>query len=333
MPTSNRRLDLTPAPSALQWIFWLIWSVSAIFGQTSSSSGAIEGWVFDPSQSLVPGALVTAHNQQTNALRAAEADSQGYFRITDLAVGVYTLDVSAAGFATFEHKDLTVNVGSTVRTDTRLQLASQANQITVSGQPPLLDSSNTSMTNTVGRERIEESPVRSRNALDFVLMEPSVVSTKTAGGARGSSGGLASSGFSFGGTRPTSNRIAIDGMENNDEFSGGSRTELSPEIVQEFQVVNNGISAESGGASGGAVNMVTRTGTDTMHGDAFVFLQNGALDARPPVEEVSTAPDLSRRVDRRRACPGTGRFTTSRSSRSTSGRRPRATSNRQPRQS
>jgi hypothetical protein len=149
------------------------------------------------------------------------------------------------------------------------------------------------MTNTIGSERIEESPVRTRNALDFVLMEPSVVSTDSQARAAAPTD-LGSSGFSFGGMRPSSNRIAIDGMENDDEFSGGSRTELSPEIVQEFQVVNNGISAEFGGASGGAVNVVTRSGANAMHGDAFIFLQNGALNARPPVENAAKTPDLSR---------------------------------------
>ena len=148
--------------------------------------------------------------------------------------------------------------------------------------------------NSVGRERIEESPVRTRNALDFVLMEPNVVSTRTGAGSATASDSLTGSGFSFGGMRPTSNRIAIDGIENNDEFSGGSRTELSPEIVHEFQIVNSGMSAESGGASGGAVNVVTRSGVNAMHGDAFLFVQNGALNARSPIENSSSAPDLQR---------------------------------------
>src|SRR6516162_7832759 len=148
--------------------------------------------------------------------------------------------------------------------------------------------------NSVGRERIEESPVRTRNALDFVLMEPNVVSTRTGAGSATASDSLTGSGFSFGGMRPTSNRIAIDGIENNDEFSGGSRTELSPEIVHEFQVVNSGMSAESGGASGGAVNVVTRSGVNAMHGDAFLFVQDGALNARTAIEDSPAAPDLHR---------------------------------------
>ncbi len=262
--------------------------------QSSSSSGAIDGWVLDASAGPVAAASVTAQNQQTHLTRGTTTSDTGYFRIPDLPIGVYTVVVSAPGFATFEHDGIEVSVGLTVRADAHLKLAAQSQQITVHEVSPLIDPSQTSMTTSVGRERIEESPVRTRNALDFVLMEPNVVSTRSGGNSGATSGGLSGSGFSFGGMRPTSNRISIDGMENDDAFSGGSRTELSPEIVEEFQVVNNGISAASGGASGGSVNIVTRSGADAMHGDAFLFVQNGTLDARPPIEDVQTAPNLSR---------------------------------------
>jgi hypothetical protein len=262
--------------------------------QASSSSGAIDGWVLDASAGPVSGASVTARNQQTHLTRGTTTSDTGYFRIPELPIGLYTVVISAPGFAPFEHHDIEVSVGLTVRAGASLKLAGQSQQITVHEVSPLIDPSQTSMTTAVGRERIEESPVRTRNALDFVLMEPNVVSTRAGANSGATPGGLAGSGFSFGGMRPTSNRIAIDGMENDDAFSGGSRTELSPEIVEEFQVVNNGISAASGGASGGSVNIVTRSGASAMHGDAFLFLQNGSLDARPPIEDVQTAPDLNR---------------------------------------
>ena len=266
-----------------------------VWPQASSSTGSVEGWIVDASQASVVNAHVEARNQETGLTRSVESDARGYYRVGELPVGPYTIEVSQAGFALFRHKDVAVTLGSTVRVDARLQLASETQQVTVSEPPPLIDPAQTSMTNSIGHERIEESPVRTRNALDFVLMEPNVVSTGSSGGASATAPtSLGASGFSFGGMRPTSNRIAIDGMENNDEFGGGSRTELSPEIVQEFQVVNNGISAESGGASGGVVNIVTRSGVNAIHGDAFIFLQNGGLDARPPIEDAPTAPNLGR---------------------------------------
>src|SRR5262249_10163575 len=151
----------------------------------------------------------------------------------------------------------------------------------------------TSISSTVDKERIEELPVQSRNYLSFALLAPGVSgSTQQAGGR--SLGTLPDSGFSFGGLRGRSNNIAIDGLDNNDEFVRSSRTELSLETVQEFQVVNAGLSAETGGASGGSINVITRVGTNELHGDAFIFLQSGALNARNPFETEKARPLLHR---------------------------------------
>jgi len=156
-----------------------------------------------------------------------------------------------------------------------------------------MDTSQTSVVFTVDQERIEELPVHSRNALDFVLLAPGVSGSPGQSPASGAMP-LAGSGFTFGGLRPRSNNISIDGLDNNDEYAGSSRIELSPEIVQEFQVVNNGLSAESGGASGGSVNVITRSGTNTIHGDAFIFAQDSALDAREPFETEPGKPSFRR---------------------------------------
>ena len=121
----------------------------------------------------------------------------------------------------------------------------------------------------------------SRNYLDFVLLAPQLVRSNVREGTGGKSA-LADSGFSFAGLRSRSNSLYIDGVENNDEFTGSARTELSPETVQEFQVVNNGLSAESGGGASGPINVITKSGVNTLHGDAFLFVQNGALNAREP---------------------------------------------------
>ena len=133
----------------------------------------------------------------------------------------------------------------------------------------------------------------SRNYLDFVLLAPQLTRSNVQG-ATGGKSTLADSGFSFAGLRSRSNSLYIDGVENNDEFTGSARTELSPETVQEFQVVNNGLSAESGGGASGPINVVTKSGVNTLHGDTFLFVQNGALNARDPLTNETGAPDLSR---------------------------------------
>src|SRR5262249_55765265 len=154
--------------------------------------------------------------------------------------------------------------------DIVLQSASVSTQVTVTAQPPPIDPTQTSVTSAVDKERIEELPVESRNYLNFTLLAP-VVSTSAQQPGRRSLAPLADSGFPFGGMRGRSNTVTIEGLNNNDEYAGASRTELSLETVHEFQVVNAGISAETGGASGGSINVITRTGANTIHGDAFLF--------------------------------------------------------------
>src|SRR5262249_19223728 len=122
---------------------------------------------------------------------------------------------------------------------------------------------------------------------------PGVASSEQQIGRR-SMAALPDSGFTFGGLRGRSNNIAIDGLDNNDEYTGSSRTELSLETVQEFQVVNAGLSAETGGASGGSINVITRPGNNDLHGDAFLFAENGSLNARNPFETERQPPNLHR---------------------------------------
>jgi hypothetical protein len=136
--------------------------------------------------------------------------------------------------------------------------------------------------------------VQGRDYLHFVLLAPGVVASPPGGASQ--TGALRDSGFSFAGLRPRSNMLTIDGLDNNDRYSGTSRTELSLEIVREFQVVSHGWTAENGGASGGAINVVTKSGTNIFHGDVFVFGESGRLDAKPPLEETSGETPALRRV-------------------------------------
>src|SRR6266478_3870630 len=190
----------------------------------------------------------------------------------------------------YQHAPLQLSLGQTVYLEIVLAPASESASVTVNAQPSVMDTSQTSVVSSIDQERIEELPVRNRNYLDFVLLSPGVSTAP----ASSTGAPLSGSGFTFGGLRPRSNNVSIDGLDNNDEYSGSSRTELSPEIVQEFQVVNNGLSAESGGASGGSINVITRSGTNTIHGDAFLFAQDGALNARAPFETQPRKPSFRR---------------------------------------
>jgi carboxypeptidase family protein/TonB-dependent receptor-like protein len=273
--------------------FALMFYAADAAAQASRVGATLEGNVRDTSGAVIPSSKVTLHNPLTNQSRTVTTDEQGFFRAEQLAVGTYEVRVEQSGFAPYRQAGVGASLGQTVHLDILLAPASAPELVTVNAQASPLDPSQSSVVSSVDQERIEELPVRSRNYLDFVLLAPGVSSSPTASGASGSTP-LTGSGFTFGGLRSRSNNLSIDGLDNNDEYTGSSRTELSPEIVQEFQVVNNGLSAESGGASGGSINVITRSGTNTIHGDAFLFAQDGALNARDPFETESGKPSFRR---------------------------------------
>ena len=259
------------------------------YAQVSIVGAEIQGTVRDSSGAVIPGATVTITNVHTNQRRLVATDQQGSFHATQLVVGAYDVRLTQKGFAPYERNNVTLNLGQTTQLEIRLSPLSTAEQVTVTAQPPGLDTSQTSMVSSIDQERIEELPVRTRNYLDFVLLAPGVTASSATSATSGSVPS-AGSGFSFGGLRPQSNNVLIDGLDNNDEFTGSSRTELSPEIVQEFQVVNNGLSAQSGGAAGGSINVVTRSGTNNVHGDAFIFAQDSVFNAKEPLETEPQKP-------------------------------------------
>lgn len=273
----------------------LVFAVAPVAATAQVQQASLAGTVIDSSRLPVPGATVEIRDLETNHGRVTATDRDGRFVVVNLAPGRYALRITLAGFTAFEQRDLTLSVAQPARVDVTLEPAGLTETVTVSGTPRGIDPERTSVAMVVDTERIEELPVRSRNYLEFVVLAPGVVRSSTGVPSSTAAAPWADSGFSFAGLRPRSNSLTIDGLDNNDEFSGGSRTELSLEIVREFQVVTSGWSAESGGASGGAINVVTKSGANTLHGDAFLFAQSGRLNASPKLEDtLSTRPRLTR---------------------------------------
>ena len=264
----------------------------SLFGQTPT--GVIEGSVTDSTGAALANASVAARNVDTNQSRSVTTDTAGTFRLAQLPVGAYRVQVTYPAFTDFMQAGIVLTIGQTIHLAFVLTPAGVTTTIGVNAQPPPLDTRQTAATMTVDNERIEELPVQSRDYLHFVLLAPGVVSTSSAAASPVTST-LPDSGFSFAGLRPRSNMLTIDGLDNNDRYSGTSRTELSLETVREFQVVNSGWAAENGGASGGAINVVTKSGTNVIHGDAFTFGEFGGLNAAPPLEEtLGATPSLTR---------------------------------------
>ena len=291
---------MTTSVGSRSWLCRLAVAASVLVVQGGAfaaqrQTAVLEGTVQDSSGAVVAGATVTTRDPDTNLTRTTQTDSFGTFRLSDLSVGTYEVRVSSSGFTPYTHAGVTLAIGQTARMLIVLRPAGVIEEVSVTAQPPPLDGRQTSLASVIDTERIEELPVRSRNYLEFALLAPGVTlaSSLPTGGAVTSV--LPSSGFSFQGLSPRSNTLTIDGIDNTDEFAGASRTELSLEVVREFQVVKSGWLAESGGGSAGSINVVTRSGANTLHGDAFVFGQSGIFNARPKLEETLGADPALRR--------------------------------------
>ncbi len=279
---------LPPISRLIFGLVLLVWSVSALNAQ---SSGAIEGQVSAPDGSPIAAArllLSAADGQRLLSVSAAN----GGFSFLHLASGAYDLRVEAAGFQPSETAGIAVSVGRTTTLALRLALASASATVKVSAQASALDPTETSPVVNIDRDRVEELPIPSRDYLTFTLLDPQVSAANPAQSALGP--GETGGGFSFGGLRPGSNAVLLDGVNDDDEYFGGSRTELSPEAISDFQIVNHGYLAQSGGAAGGSMDVATRSGVNLLHGDAFTFVQNGALNGTDPLGIYPRKPDENR---------------------------------------
>lgn len=260
--------------------------------QSGVSFGSMSGAVTDTSGAAVSGAHVTVSSLDNAVQRNGVTRNDGTFVILNLPSDSYRLSVSASGFSTWQNSSVAVAVGRTTAIAVRLAPAHATEQVTVQSQTEVLDTSQTSPVANIDRDRIEELPIPSRNYLNFALLAPAIAAANPALARQ--TPGAETGGFSTGGLRPSSNALYIDGTDDNDEYTGLSRTELSPEAISDFQIVNHGYAAQSGGSAGGSVDVQTRSGGNLQHGDAFLFVQNGALNGTPALEVVPRKPDENR---------------------------------------
>ena len=266
--------------------------IPAAAAQVGPTQGSLSGTITDTTGAVIPGARIRLYSQDRSVTRNATTAADGSYSVFALASGTWQVQVSAPHFRPYQNAAVQIAVGRNTRIDVRLTPAQAAQQITVAAQTTALDTSQTSPVTNIDRDRIEELPIPSRNYLNFTLLSPAVAAANPAVSRH--SPGTAASGFSTGGLRPSSNALYIDGTDDNDEYTGLSRTELSPEAISDFQIVNHGYAAQSGGSAGGSVEVETRAGANLQHGDAFLFVQNGALNATPALELAPHKPDENR---------------------------------------
>ncbi len=256
--------------------------------------GTIGGTVIASDRSPVVSAAVLLTGPD-GFTRQVSTGPDGSFTLRDLPSGSsYKVSVTAPGFTPAEQPGISVAVGRTTQLALTLSLGAANETVNVTAQPSPLDTNQTSSVVNIDRDRVEELPIPSRNYLSFVQLSPQAAPANPALAQNTLTQGGGTLAFSFGGIRPGSNSVRIDGVDDDDEFSGSSRTQLSPEAINDFQIVNHGFRAQSGGAAGGAVDVQTRAGLSNPHGDAFIFAQNGALNGTSPLGIYPRKPDESR---------------------------------------
>lgn len=283
--------------ACLRWVaLWILFPSFAL-AQTTVSTGTIQGTVLDRTGAVIPEARVTARNENTQATRIVVSEANGRFTVAGLPIGTYTLTVEKEGFSTVRVERFLLSVGQTLVQRLEMQPAGVVEAVEVKEQPEAVDLVATTSSVAQGYDKIEEAPASGRNYLNFVLLSPGVASSSGSSAQRSFSGvrnPWSDSGFSFAGMRGRNNSISIDGTDNRDETTGGNRVAIGLEMVREFRVAGSAVGAEFGGAAGGLVNVVTRSGVNLWHGDATFFLQNERFDAKRPEVQSEKSPKLRR---------------------------------------
>ena len=253
--------------------------VAAMLPTTSSAQitrGGISGTVRDASGGVVPGATVTVTNMDTNASQTHVSDAQGFYRAAALEPGRYMVITELTGFRRVEQKEVIVRSALETPVDVRLSPATVGEEVTVTAESPLvgLNRTNPTIASTVNTRQVVELPLAGgRNLNNLILTVPNSASTTGQGT------------FAVNGNRPRNNNYMVDGSDNNDISVTISTSQMVPEAVAEFQVLQNPYSVEFGRNSGGQINVITKSGTNRFSGDIWDYYQASGLNSRTNIEK------------------------------------------------
>ena len=251
-------------------VAWLIFAGAAA---AQVSTVVIQGVVADSDGGVLPGVVVLVTHVDTGLAREARADGRGFYRAAALPPGAYRVRAALDGFVPYERTGLVLTVGQTATADVVLHLASVSEVVTVEARTPLVDTTSSALGTTVTSAQLDNLPLAGRNFAGLANLAPGVT-------------GVGGGGINAGGQLSRNNTIVIDGVSNDEQGVAGQRGSLSLEAVREFVVYANQFAAEHGLASGALVNVVTRSGTNTLSGRLFAFHRDDALDARNPFSKA-----------------------------------------------
>ena len=263
----------------------ILLGVGAILAQAQASTADLSGTVTDPNGAIVPGANVTAKNSATGITRSVTTNDEGAYQIFALPPGEYEVSAEAATFKKTVISPVRLTVGQSAELGFKLEVGTQDVVVNVSGDSvELVETTRTSVSNTIDQQRIENLPINERSATGFAL------TISTVGRDNGRPIGPApTSGLNIGGQRGRSTLVQVDGADFTDNSVNAARSTVSQEAVQEYQVATNSYAPEFGRATGGIVNVVTKRGTNEYSGNIFGFIRDKSIQARNPFAPFKSA--------------------------------------------
>jgi hypothetical protein len=251
----------------------------------AQATGAITGIVTDESGASIPGVTIEVTNAGTNQTRTGISDATGTYTVLQLPPGPYVVRATLPGFKVVVRDGVTVTVESTSRVDLRMTVGGLEESVTVTADSPLVETRSATLGTVIEEKKIAELPLNGRNFTQLGTLMPGVVAPPAAlGGAAGEATpggfGAVTSGFSVNGMRNQSNNFLLDGASNNDTFNTGFVLRPPPDAIQEFKILTHSYAAEYGRSAGSVVNVVTKSGSNALHGAAWEFNRDDALQAR-----------------------------------------------------
>lgn len=245
------------------------------------ANAEIRGIVTDLTGAILPNARVDAIQVETGRSRETVSGADGSYVLPNLPVGPYRLEVTAASFSKFVQSGIILQVGNNVQINVTLQIGALAQEMSVSANVAMVETQNTSISEVVDQRRIIELPLNGRQATDLIMVAGGAAVAPSAVGRFITTHDYPTSvGVSVSGSQPNSNNYLLDGADHRDTHSNVNLPYPFPDALQEFSVQTGGLSARNGTQSGALVNVVTKSGTNTLHGSLFEFVRNGNFNAR-----------------------------------------------------
>jgi hypothetical protein len=266
---------------ALLMALWLFVPASLF----SAVTGSISGTARDTSGAVVPGVSVTVRNEATGVTQMVVTDSAGFYSFPELPIGHYDVAFQKTGFKEYVQTGEVINVNTFLRVDAVLQVGSVKSVVTVTGTPVAVNTQNAQLGEVIGGTQMEALPLNGRSFTDLLALQPGVTPPALAPGAQqfgtlSPSGTLDPGTVSMNGAQVVNNGYMINGANTVEGYEGGTTIIPNLDSIGEFRIITSDAGAEYGNYAGGQVNVVTKSGTNQYHGDAFEFLRNTDFDAR-----------------------------------------------------